>query len=106
LAKYAATVTAADGDAPEVPGHIFLHQNYPNPFNPTTVVEFDLPTTSAARVSIYSLLGQEVTVLVSSVLSAGHHRLEWDAAGLPSGVYICRLDATSQSATRKLVLLR
>ena len=106
LAKYAATATGVDANASQLPEHLFLHQNYPNPFNPTTVVEFDLPTTSPVSVTVYSLLGQEVAVLVSSTLSAGHHRVEWNAAGFPSGVYICRLDAASQSATRKFVLLR
>jgi hypothetical protein len=63
---------------------------------------------------IYDILGREVAVLVSREMSAGSHTERWNAAGMPSGVYLCRMTAKaaegghagSFSETRKLLLLQ
>lgn len=89
-----------------------LHQNYPNPFNPTTTLRFDLPRGGFVSLRVYDLLGREVTALVNEYRSAGEHEVEFDAGGLPSGVYFCRLNVSfsptgeSFNSARRLVLLR
>jgi hypothetical protein len=90
----------------EVPQHFMLEQNYPNPFNPTTIIKFELPKSSAVRLSVYDMLGREVSVLVNERRDAGVHEVTFDASALPSGVYFYRVQAGSYVETRKLCLVR
>ena len=86
------------------PGSIALYQNYPNPFNPTTTIRFSLPRSTHATVKIFTLLGQEVTTLVSRDYPAGSINIEWNATGMPSGVYFYRLHADDYVQTKMMVL--
>ena len=83
-----------------------LHGNYPNPFNPTTEIMFDLPETGNVTLKVFDVMGREVAELVNGEKTAGQHTISFDARGLPSGVYICRMTAGSFSATHKMMLLR
>lgn len=94
----------------EIPGGIpmeyRLAQNFPNPFNPVTAIEFSLPVTTQARLTVYNMLGQEVGVLVNTLLTAGSYMYTFDAASLPAGIYFYRLEAGSFSDIRKMMLLK
>lgn len=83
-----------------------LLQNFPNPFNPTTVVSYQLPVASTVRLVVYDLLGREVATLVNGLQQPGQHSVQFNAAHLSSGVYLCRLTAGTFTATRKLMLVR
>lgn len=83
-----------------------LFQNYPNPFNPTTTISFSIPEPSKVTLKIYNYLGQEVATLVNNHRPAGDHRVEFNAADLPSGTYYCRLTAGKVIQTRKMLLLK
>jgi hypothetical protein len=83
-----------------------LHQNYPNPFNPSTTISFSTPRRSYVSLKIYDCLGKEVAVIVSGYLSAGFHSNKWNAAGIPSGIYFCRLQSGLYVDTKKLILLK
>jgi hypothetical protein len=89
-----------------IPVSITLLQNYPNPFNPSTTIKYELPKSSDVRLSVYDLLGREVTVLVNERRDAGVHEVKYDAAGLSSGMYLYRLQAGDFVQTRKLILSR
>jgi hypothetical protein len=97
-------VTTAPSFDEELPLRSSLHQNYPNPFNPLTTLQFTIADRQSTILSVYNLLGQEVTTLVNEVKSPGTYTVSWDATGQPSGVYFYRLTAGSLVATRKLVL--
>jgi hypothetical protein len=59
------------------------------------------------ELSIYSLLGQKVAVLVSGMQQAGYHEVEWDASGIASGVYLYRIETDKGFVkTKKLILLK
>jgi ligand-binding sensor domain-containing protein len=73
------------------PDKVVLHQNYPNPFNPGTRISYELPTSSHVRLSVYDVLGREVSVLVHERVEAGVHSVAFDASGLAGGVYFYRL---------------
>jgi hypothetical protein len=96
------------------PAKFVLDQNYPNPFNPSTIISFTLRTKSFVYLKVFDLIGREVAILFSEELSAGNHSQQWNAAGLPSGVYFYRLQAHQTSGgqagtfteTKKLVLLK
>jgi parallel beta-helix repeat protein len=86
--------------APEILG------NYPNPFNPSTSIKYALPLISYVRIEVYNTLGQMVTCLVDGVQLAGYHEVRFDASGLASGMYVCRLVAGSSVQTGKLLLMK
>lgn len=83
-----------------------LEQAYPNPFNPTARFRFALPAAARVRIGLYNQLGQEVRVLVDGHREAGFHDIDVDAGGLPSGVYIYRMESGPFRDAKKVVLLR
>ncbi len=102
----------------EIPKEFALHQNYPNPFNPSTVINYQLPIDSYVKLIVYNLLGQEVASIVDEVQEAGYKSVEWNSDDLSgksvaSGVYVYRLEASSQadpsksfSQIRKMILMK
>lgn len=96
----------AQDDPLAVPPAVTLGQNYPNPFNPSTVIRYSLKSSGAVRLEVYNIKGQKVATLAEGFKQAGDHQLEWDAAGMPSGVYYYTLTTAQGSATRKCVLLK
>jgi len=91
---------------PLTPRGFSLTQNYPNPFNPTTEITFELPRAANTTLKVYDVMGREVTELLNGHLSVGEHRLTFDASDLPSGVYFYRLQAGTETQTRKMLLLK
>lgn len=88
------------------PSSFILKQNYPNPFNPSTTIEFSLPKTSAITLKIFNTLGEEVATLLQEKRAAGKHQISWNAANLPSGVYLYRLEGEGFVETKRLVLTK
>ncbi|HTY58693.1 MAG TPA: T9SS type A sorting domain-containing protein [Bacteroidota bacterium] len=95
-----------EGGARGAPLQFHLAQNYPNPFNPATTITFTLPASAPARLTVYSILGQEVATLVDGYLSLGTHTVRFDGSRLPTGVYIARLIAGSNRASVRLNLVK
>jgi hypothetical protein len=98
--------TSVERFSTDIPTHFTLGQNYPNPFNPSTVISYQLSVISNVKLIVYDILGKEIAVLVDSKQIAGTHHTQWNAEGLPSGVYYYRLQAGSLTETKKLVLLK
>jgi aminopeptidase N len=101
--------TGETGDLPAPPFR--LAQNYPNPFNPSTTVRFSLPSKGMVRLRVYDVTGRLVAMLADGVYPAGLHSVKWNGTNLrgkqvASGLYFCRLEAGSNTATRKMLLLR
>lgn len=89
-----------------LPKEFKLAQNYPNPFNPSTMIEFSIPVTGSYSLVVYDIIGQEVTTLVSGNMSAGYHRVNFDASRLASGMYIYRLIGNNVNITKKMLLTK
>jgi len=79
---------------------------YPNPFNPNATLQFDLPRAGYVRLSVFDVLGREVSELINGMTAAGPHSLTFNGATLPSGIYFARLEAAKTVQTRKLMLLK
>ena len=62
-----------------IPITFALHQNFPNPFNPITTLRYDLPSDALVTLSIYDMLGKEVTQLVNTSQQAGFKSVQWNA---------------------------
>jgi uncharacterized lipoprotein YddW (UPF0748 family) len=103
--KMDVSVVSADEDQ-LVARSFELDQNYPNPFNPSTDIRFQIPERDHVTLTVFDMLGREVTVLVNSELAAGSHTVTFDAAGLSSGIYLYRLETPGHQITRKMMLVK
>jgi hypothetical protein len=81
----------------EKPATFKLEQNYPNPFNPTTNIAYHISSRANVRLSVYNVLGQEISVIADEVKDAGDYLVKFDAANLPTGVYIYKIDVSAGS---------
>tara|TARA_Y100000588_G_C14280770_1_gene937019 strand:+ start:14952 stop:16682 length:1731 start_codon:yes stop_codon:yes gene_type:complete len=95
----------------EIPETFTLHQNFPNPFNPVTMISYDLPKDSDVRMTIYDMLGNEITTLVNGAQQAGSRSVHWDATdsmgrAVSAGLYLYNIEAGEFVQTRKMVLLK
>jgi hypothetical protein len=93
------------------PGRFVLAQSAPNPFHPLTTLTYSLPGRGPAALRIYDAAGKLVRVLVEETQDPIVHEVRWDGRdqagrGLPSGVYLARLEAGGRSAALKLVLMK
>jgi len=88
------------------PAKFDLEQNYPNPFNPSTTIRFNLPDNEFVSLKIFNTLGEEVQTLFEGNLNAGTHTYNFNAKGLPSGLYIYRLSANEYSKTKKMLFMK
>jgi hypothetical protein len=78
----------------------------PNPFNSSTIITFDLSVAIEVSLKVYDISSREIGSLVTGHLSLGKHQMEWNAQGLPSGIYFARLQAGEFTQTQKLVLMK
>ena len=99
-----------DGETPvaiaDLPVYFALSGISPNPFNPVTTISYQLAALSHVRLEIFDLAGRNVAEVVNEVQTAGVHQATWDAAGFPSGIYFCRLEAGNFRQMQKLILLK
>ncbi len=93
-------------DKETIPSDYTLSQNYPNPFNPTTEINFSIPVSGNTTLAIYNVLGQKIATLVSSELSAGSYKYQFDASNLSSGIYFYKLQSNNYSAIKKMMLIK
>jgi len=89
-----------------VPKEYALRQNYPNPFNPTTTIQYDIPTGGPVSLKLYSILGEQVLVLVDQYQAPGRYVVRFNARSLPSGVYLYQLRAGSFVQTKRMVMVK
>jgi hypothetical protein len=83
-----------------------LDQNYPNPFNPSTKIKWSSPTSGYQTLKIYNVLGNEVATLVDEYKSAGEYEINFNASGLPSGIYFYTLTAGNFKESKKMTVLK
>jgi len=88
------------------PDNFTLEQNYPNPFNPNTNIKYRIPDRGFVSLKVYDVLGNEVATLVNEEKPAGSYEVNFNAAGLSSGIYFYELQAGSFVETKKMILLR
>ena len=75
----------------DVPREYSLEQNFPNPFNPSTTITFSIHNSGNVNLTIYNILGENISSLVHKFLNAGKYSIEFDASNLPSGIYFYEL---------------
>ncbi len=80
--------------------------NYPNPFNPATRIDYEVASTCAVRLVVYDMIGREVAVLVDSRQAPGVYEVQFDASGLSSGIYFCKMVAGNLFQAQKMVVIK
>ena len=100
-----------DNRSETFPQGFVLEQNFPNPFNPSTTLRYELPEDGLVNVTIYDMMGRQVSTLVSSQQAAGYKSIQWNATndfGKPvsAGVYLYQIQAGEFVQTKKMVLLK
>ncbi|HSD64575.1 MAG TPA: T9SS type A sorting domain-containing protein, partial [Ignavibacteriaceae bacterium] len=90
----------------------YLYNAYPNPFNPATTIKYTIGNSGSTNqenmttLKIYDIIGNEITTLVNSYQGPGEYEVKFDASGLASGLYLCKLKSGNFVETRKLMLLK
>jgi hypothetical protein len=90
------------------PDKLELLPNSPNPFREYTDIRYSLPVACHVSIRIYDLLGKEIKELVNQYHEAANYSQRWYGENennrpVPSGVYLCRMDALVDGEPRVLM---
>lgn len=88
------------------PTEFALRENRPNPVRTQTTIRYALPEASHVTLTVYDVMGRRVAYLVQSAKAAGHHTAQFDASGVPSGVYVYRLQAGSFAEAKRFTVVK
>lgn len=88
------------------PSEFKLYANFPNPFNPSTKIRYAISETAFTTLRIYSLIGQEISILINEEKSPGIYEIDFNASELTSGTYLCELRTGNFVQTKKMILLK
>ena len=101
-------IVGVEGDAAV---RFALEQNAPNPMSGTgTMIRYALPRAGQVELAVFGVRGERIRTVVSEFQPAGRQAIRWDRRDdsgrrVPSGVYFYRLEAGSERATRKMVVM-
>ena len=90
----------------QTPTEFTLFPSFPNPFNPSTTIRFSLGSSATTTLKVYDITGKIVNTLIERELELGHHSVEWNASGFPSGIYFLQLSTDRFIETQKIVLMK
>ncbi|HUF08465.1 MAG TPA: T9SS type A sorting domain-containing protein, partial [Rhodothermales bacterium] len=99
------TVSTETGES-EVPSELVFESVYPNPTSAWAAMRFALPAAVDVRLEVYDLLGRPVMVPLDGLRAAGSHEVVIETHRLPVGVYLVRLTAGKESATKRIMVVR
>jgi predicted outer membrane repeat protein len=86
-------------------GHNTEMKVLPNPVKTTAGIEYEVSEPSWVHIDIITLNGQPVETLINAWQDKGIKKVWWDAAHLPAGTYLCRLQVGKEEVTGKVVKL-
>ncbi|MGB4958835.1 MAG: T9SS type A sorting domain-containing protein, partial [Saprospiraceae bacterium] len=83
-----------------------VFQNIPNPFNATTIIGFNLPKAEIVTMKIYDVTGKMIYQTTGN-FDKGYNTFNIDADALNlNGVLYYQLDTDTESATRKMIIIK
>lgn len=93
------------------PADFILEQNFPNPFNPNTKIKYQISSLQSGFknvvINVYDVLGNEIAQLVKGNQKSGNHEIDFDGAGLSSGIYLYSMSVDGALIdTKRMVLLK
>jgi hypothetical protein len=105
------TFTGIEENTEQPANYFSLSQVSPNPTRKDAIIEYQVPTGQRISLRIYDTSGQLVKTLVDQHTAPGTYRVLWDrrdeqGRAVANGVYFYRLQGMTQSATKKLIVVR
>jgi len=77
---------------------------FPNPSTGRGTIRFTQQKEGWCDITVYDLSGRQAGQSERIFFPAGTHEQAWDFGGLPNGIYIIRLQTTSEVITQKVIL--
>ncbi|MBL7047415.1 MAG: T9SS type A sorting domain-containing protein, partial [Candidatus Marinimicrobia bacterium] len=96
--KLSKRILSVDSDLTEIPTEFTLYPSYPNPFNPSTTIKYAVPDPSKVRISVFDILGREVTELCNENKQPGYYKVVWNASHYASGIYFIQMNARQNNS--------
>ncbi|NBB86895.1 MAG: T9SS type A sorting domain-containing protein, partial [Bacteroidetes bacterium] len=88
------------------PEQFVLHGPFPNPSRGSVTLRYEVPAAGPVHLAIYDLLGRRIRTLVDARQRAGRQQVQFNAAALPSGVYVVRLTSDGATRTQTITVVR
>ncbi len=83
-----------------------LNQNTPNPFRSQTTISYALEQGGKVILNVYDKNGKVLETLSETEQQPGTYRYEWDASGLPAGLYHYALYVDGELMVKKAIKLQ
>jgi hypothetical protein len=90
----------------ELPETFCITSVYPNPFNSMTTIEYSLPKSGFAKLTLFDIYGRELESLLNEKQQVGQYQISINCCDLASGLYFVKLEGSGQSFTRKIMLVK
>lgn len=87
-------------------------QNFPNPFSGSTIITYQLSIRGTVKLEVFDTRGMLIRTVIDGPKQPGGHKIVFDGAGLPQGLYFYRLDFYEEggrawgSSMKKMVMTR
>lgn len=77
--------------------------NYPDPFVDITTLKIKVTERARVSVVVYRQNSHQLTYLLNSMLNPGTHEEIFDATGMPSGLYVARVQIGNKVFSEKML---
>jgi len=61
---------------------------------------------SDVELTLYNILGEKLVTLINEYQEPGKHKIEWNAVGYPTGVYLYRIKTDHWQDVKKMILVK
>jgi hypothetical protein len=80
---------------------------YPNPVTGVATIDFSVDSDETVSIAVYDVAGRRVALLLDRARrTAGAGAVDFDANGLPSGVYFVKMQTPTRSVSRKITVVK
>jgi hypothetical protein len=90
----------------EIARNYELMQNYPNPFNPSTQIKYSIVKPGMVKLSVYDMLGRQVTTLVNEYQNTGTYLVNFNGSRFASGSYFYRIESGDFTSVKKMLFVK
>jgi len=79
---------------------------HPNPFNSELTISFSIVAPQNVSISLHDLNGRLISTLTDKQMQSGSHKISYDAAHLPTGLYFIRYSSHEHSSTHRIICMK